>query len=278
MAYVVRATLYQNAMLERASAAHAQAKQEQQLAQAKCAEAEEANRSKSEFLTMMTHELRTPLNAVIGYAEILREDLGAEQSASADDAGRIEKSARHLLGLIDRILDYVGVDAPAEAPLRAVDVRALLETHIGASLPEMNAAGNRVSLLVTPEAERTITDAATLGACVAALLSNAAKFAKQGLIAVTAERQGDDLVISVSDTGPGIAATELPRLFEPFSQAGDVRTRAEGGVGLGLAMAARSIAVLGGDISVRSELGRGSTFVIRLPQKLVGATDVTLAA
>ncbi|MEQ1617557.1 MAG: HAMP domain-containing sensor histidine kinase [Terricaulis sp.] len=265
LAYVARASLYQNAMLERVRAAHAQAKQEQQLAQAKRAEAEEANRAKSEFLTVMTHELRTPLNAVIGYAEILREDLSTEQSTSRADAERIERSARHLLGLIDRILNYAGADAATPAALRVVDVRALLEAQIQSSLDEMKAAGNRVSLLVTPEAEQSLSDPSRMGACVAVLLSNAAKFTKQGLIAVTAERRGDDLAISVSDTGPGIAEEELPRLFTPFSQTGDVRTRAEGGVGLGLAMAQRSASLLGGEISVRSELGRGSTFLIRLP-------------
>ncbi len=265
LAYVVRATLYQNAMLERVGAAHAQAKQEQQLAQAKCSEAEEANRAKSEFLTVMTHELRTPLNAVIGYAEILREDLGVGQSDSVADAERIERSARHLLGLIDRILNYAGADAATAGAIRAVDVRALLEVQVQSFLDDMNLAGNRVSLLVAPGAEQTLSDPVRLGACVAALLSNAAKFTKQGLIAVTAERQDNHLVVSVSDTGPGIAEEELPRLFAPFSQIGDVRTRAEGGVGLGLAIARRSANLLGGDISVRSELGRGSTFVIRLP-------------
>ncbi len=157
-------------------------------------------------------------------------------------------------------------------------MRAVLEAQIADVQEQMNAGGNRVSLLVTPGAERALSDAGRLGACVAALLSNAAKFTKNGLIAVTAEREGEDLAISVSDTGPGIAEAEIPRLFTPFSLTGDVRTRVEGGVGLGLAVARRSANLLGGDISVRSELGRGTTFVIRLPQIASPSPARTLAA
>ncbi len=275
LAYVARASLHQNALMERVRAAHVQARQEQKLAQAKCAEAEEANRAKSKFLTVMTHELRTPLNAVIGYAEMLHEDLHADQPAAAADAARIEKSGRHLLELIDRILEYAGDHAATEQRAQVVDVRALLEAQIHAMSDQTSNNGNRVSLLVSPGAEQTISDEKLISACVAALLSNAAKYTKQGLIALKAEREGEELIISVSDTGPGIAEEELPRLFTPFTQAGDVRTRVQGGVGLGLAMARRSANLLGGDISVRSELGRGATFVLHLP--LSSPTDARVA-
>lgn len=266
LAYVLRATIMQNTMLDQLREANQQARHEQRLAEIKRAEAEEANRAKSEFLTVVTHELRTPLNAVIGYAEILHEDLGAERPEAAEDAQRIEKSARHLLGLIDKVLNVAGADAAGDAlTLRDVDVQAALEAQLHLFEDEIKTSGNRVSLLVAPGAERVLSDADKLGVCVAALVSNAVKYTQRGLVAVTAARDGATLTISVSDTGSGIAASELVRIFTPFSQAGDVKTRARDGIGLGLAIAQRLAHVLGGEIQVRSELGKGSTFVLRLP-------------
>lgn len=274
IAYVARAAFYNARMVRGLKEANRETKERALEAEAKRAEAEEANRAKSEFLAVMTHELRTPLNAVIGYSELLQEDLQAEaRSALAADAGRITASARHLLGLIDQILNLASMDAgQEEAAPRDVDVRKLLEDAVALVQDEARTNGDRISMRVSDAAERAFTDGGKLGICVSALLSNAVKFTTNGLIAVTAEREERDgrdvLVIAVSDTGIGIAETDLPRVFMPFTQIDSTATRAKGGMGLGLSIAQRMAHALGGDITAVSELGAGSTFTLRAPLRL----------
>jgi signal transduction histidine kinase len=272
--YVLRAALLSSARVNELRAATVEARARQLEAEARQTEAEAANRAKSEFLTVMTHELRTPLNAVIGYAEMIREDARAESTVGAD-AARIERSARHLLGLIDQILLMTDANvADARAFVREVDVRALLEGIVGAEQERAAAASNRISMRVAPEAERVHVDASRIGVCVAAILSNAVKFTTGGLIAVTASRQEDRLVIGVSDTGIGIDAAHVEDIFKPFSQIESAKTRERGGLGLGLAIARRVAQSLGGEISVTSEIGKGSTFTLRIP---CHASDVAMA-
>jgi signal transduction histidine kinase len=268
--YVLRAALLSSARVNELRAATAEARTRQLEAEARQTEAEAANRAKSEFLSVMTHELRTPLNAVIGYAEMIQEDASAHSTVGAD-AVRIERSARHLLGLIDQILLMTDADvADVRASVREVDVRALLEGIVGAEQESAAAAGNRISMRVSPEAERVQIDASRMGVCVAAILSNAVKFTTGGLIAVTASRQEDRLVIGVSDTGIGIDAAHLEAIFKPFLQIESAKTRERGGLGLGLAIARRVAQSLGGEISVTSEVGKGSTFTLRIPSHVVG--------
>jgi signal transduction histidine kinase len=165
-----------------------------------------------------------------------------------------------------------------------LDVRRMLDDAIGVVQDDARAAGNRISLRITGEAERAFTDASKLGVCVGALISNAVKFTNDGLIAVTAEREYVDnrewLVIAVSDTGCGIAADDLTRIFKPFTQADGAKTRTKGGMGLGLSIAHRMAHILGGDVVARSEVGAGSTFTLRVPQRIevVPATEVRAAA
>jgi signal transduction histidine kinase len=274
LAYIVRAALNNTKMVAGWRTANQAAKDRQLEAEVKRAEAEEANRAKSEFLAVMTHELRTPLNAVIGYAEIINEDLAAEgRKELADDALRITSSARHLLGLIDQILNLSSIDAGHEAiAARDVDVRRLIEDAISAVQDDARAGGNRISLRVAIEAERAFTDGNKLAVCLAALLSNAVKFTANGLIAVTAESEfdgaGHQLVISVSDTGVGMAPGDVQRAFMPFTQIDGTATRQKGGLGLGLSIAQRMAAALGGQVGAVSELGVGSTFTIRAPLRL----------
>jgi signal transduction histidine kinase len=285
LAFVVRAALYNGRMVTGLRTANKQAKERQLEAEAKRVEAEEANRAKSEFLQTMTHELRTPLNAVIGYSEIIAEDMEADgRKDLADDAQRITGSARHLLGLIDQILSMSSIDAGADrAMVVDVDVRRIIDDAVGVVQDDARAAGNRISSRIAGDAERALTDASKLGVCVAALMSNAVKFTSDGLIAVTAEREYIDnrewLVIAVSDTGCGIAADDLGRIFKPFTQADGAKTRAKGGMGLGLSIAQRMAHTLGGDVTARSEPGAGSTFTLRVPQRLeVAAATEALAA
>jgi signal transduction histidine kinase len=274
LAYIGRAALNNAKMVAGWKAANQQAKERQLEAEVKRAEAEEANRAKSEFLAVMTHELRTPLNAVIGYAEIINEDLQAEgRKDLADDALRITGSARHLLGLIDQILNMSSIDAGQQGLTpRDLDVRKLIEEAIAAVQDDARDAGNRISLRVSAAAERAYTDGGKLVVCLAALLSNAVKFTANGLIAVTAESdviEGRDmLVLSVSDTGIGIGADDLKRVFLPFTQIDSTSTRAKGGMGLGLSIALRMANSLGGDIIATSEVGAGSTFTVRTPLRL----------
>jgi len=275
LAYVIRAALYNGRMVSGLKDANRQAKERALEAEAKRAEAVEANRAKSEFLAVMTHELRTPLNAVIGYAEIIHEDLEAEgRKELADDATRITGSARHLLGLIDQILNLSSIDAGHDplAP-RELDVRKLLEDAVAVVQDDARASGNRISLRVSAEAERAYTDGSKVAVCLAALLSNAVKFTANGLIAVTAEREEDiegrdQLVIAVSDTGVGIAESDLTRVFAPFTQLDGSSTRTQGGMGLGLSIAQRLAGALGGDVCAVSEFGAGSTFTLRVPMRL----------
>lgn len=284
LAYITRSALNNSKMVAGWKTANQAAKERQLEADVKRAEAEEANRAKSEFLAVMTHELRTPLNAVIGYAEIIQEDLGAEgRTELADDAGRITGSARHLLGLIDQILNLSSMDAGNEAIApRDVDMRKLIEDTVAAAQDDVRAHGNRISLRVSAEAERAFTDGNKLAVCLAALVSNAAKFTENGLIAVSADReQVDDrdmLLLSVSDTGIGISSDDLQRAFKPFTQIDATSTRAKGGMGLGLSIAQRMARTLGGDVSATSEPGAGSTFHVRIPLRLQQQEGMRAAA
>ncbi len=284
LAYIGRSALTNGKMVEGWKTAHKAAKERQLEAEAKRAEAEEASRAKSEFLAVMTHELRTPLNAVIGYAEIIDEDLQAEgRTELAGDAARITASARHLLGLIDQILNMSSVDAGGDGlSPREFDVRKLLDEAVGLIQEDARAGGNRIAIRVAAEAEFAHHDAQKLAVCVGALLSNAAKFTQNGLIAVTAERDlsgGQEwLTIAVSDTGIGIAAEDLPRVFSPFTQLEGSRTRAKGGLGLGLSVAKRMANTMGGDVTVTSQPSAGSTFTVRVPLRIAHGRAQAVAA
>jgi signal transduction histidine kinase len=284
LAYIGRSAVNNTKMITGWKTANQAAKDRQLEAEVKRAEAEEANRAKSEFLAVMTHELRTPLNAVIGYAEIIQEDLDAEgREELSEDAGRITGSARHLLGLIDQILNLSSIDAGNEGlAVRDVDVRKLLEDTIAAAQDEAREAGNRISLRVSAGAERALSDGNKLSVAVAALLSNAVKFTSNGLIAVTAELDQHDatdmLSIAVSDTGIGIASERLADVFKPFTQVDGGATRAKGGMGLGLSIAQRMARAVGGEVSVVSEVGVGSTFTLRTPLRVKTASPQIRAA
>lgn len=281
LAYIARSAVNNTKMVSAWRKANQAAKDRALESELKRAEAEEANRAKSEFLAVMTHELRTPLNAVIGYAEIIEEDLEADgRKELAGDAARISGSARHLLGLIDQILNLSSVDAGNEGlSLRDIDVRKMLEETVHAVQEEARAAGNRISLRIDPEAEWAHTDSGKLTISVAALLSNAVKFTENGLIAVTAGREEADgrdyLAIAVSDTGVGIKSDDIERVFKPFTQADGSSTRTKGGMGLGLSIAQRMANTLGGEVNAVSDFGAGSTFTIRVPMRLTHSQSET---
>ena len=236
----------------------------------KQAEAEEASRVKSNFLTTITHELRTPLNAVIGYSEIIAEDMEIEgRKDLAQDAARITGAARHLLGLIDQVLEVTLLEAgKAALELTEFSVRKTVEAAVAAAGEAAQEHGNRVSARIgdLPDA---FNDQGKLRLCLDQLLSNAVKFTRNGLVAVTVERERADgrewLRLSVSDTGVGMTAEQIAIAFQPFRQLDGSLRRERGGMGLGLTMAGHAAQLLGGELSAVSEPGAGSTFTLRVP-------------
>jgi signal transduction histidine kinase len=232
--------------------------------------AEQANRMKSEFLANMSHELRTPLNGVIGFAELLSLELtDPEQRACATT---IHDSSVHLLAVLNDILDLAKVEANRLSPqAQPFDLSALLGSI--AALHKVNAEARGVELQVElPTAPCIIhSDPVRVRQIVENLLSNAVKFTHQGHIALSLAPGADDITVSVTDTGSGIEHDELERIFEPFYQASPFLNRSHGGTGLGLTLSRRLAHLMGGELSARSELSHGSSFVLRLPRDFGGA-------
>jgi PAS domain S-box-containing protein len=234
--------------------------------------AEDANRAKSQFLANMSHELRTPLSAVIGYSEMLEEeieDLGVTDLLA--DVRKIRSNARHLLSLINDVLDLSKIEAErmttyAEDFSAAALLRDV-ESTVAALVAKKN---NRLVLDLGDESALGAmhTDQVKLRQCLFNLISNAAKFTEDGTITVHARRDAEVLVCAVADTGIGMTEEQLTGLFERFKQADASTTRRFGGTGLGLAITRAFCRLLGGDVTVTSEQGRGSTFTMRIPVTL----------
>jgi signal transduction histidine kinase len=220
-----------------------------------------SSNAKSRFLANMSHELRTPLNAIIGYAELLGEELGRPQ---ADDTVSIVRAGRHLLQMIDQVLDLTRVEAGhLELRIEPVDIDALV-VEVAEEMTALVRQGGNVLHVQGQIGQPFLTDRLRLRQILLNLLGNAAKFTDRGTITLTARRQGRYVELSVSDTGPGILPEHLGRLFEPFEQVDPSATRRHGGTGLGLAISRQLAEAMGGQITVTSELGRGSTFTLRM--------------
>jgi signal transduction histidine kinase/CheY-like chemotaxis protein len=234
--------------------------------------AEESSRAKSAFLANMSHELRTPLNAIIGYSEMLREDAEDQhQERSIADLTRITTAGKHLLVLINEVLDLSKVEAgKTELLWEDASPARILEDAAGAMAPLALKNGNNLTVHCDPNISAVSVDAVKFRQCLYNLLSNACKFTKNGsigvdVVPVTVEG-AEWIEWRVSDTGIGIPADQMHKLFQPFSQIDASTTRNYGGTGLGLAISQRFCELMGGAITVSSELGKGSTFTIRLPQ------------
>jgi signal transduction histidine kinase len=242
--------------------------------------AEQANRAKSVFLANMSHELRTPLNAVIGYSQMLREDyIGAEQEEVRGDLEKIERSGQMLLGIINDILDLSKIEAGRETvKAQTFDVAAVLRDVSNAVQPLARQQGNALEIDCPEHARTAYADLAKFRQCLLNLVNNALKFTEKGCVSVSVNtlRDGDRdwTEVHVSDNGIGIGPEGLGKLFQPFSQLDGSATRKYNGTGLGLAISKKFCQMMGGDITVESELGRGSRFSIRVPAGRVPAGRV----
>lgn len=232
-------------------------------------DAEEASKAKSSFLAKMSHELRTPLNAIIGYSEILHEDAADDgNTRAAEDLDKVLNAARHLLGLINDVLDISKIEAgKMELYLETFDVSKVVNEVIATASPLIAKKGNTLALDCPPDIGGMHADATKLRQMLLNLLSNASKFTENGTITLRVSRQveRETVEFAVIDTGIGMTADQLARLFQAFSQADASTASKYGGTGLGLAISKQFAQMMSGDITVTSEAGVGSTFTIRLP-------------
>jgi signal transduction histidine kinase len=226
-----------------------------------------ANDAKSTFLASMSHELRTPLTAIIGYEELLADGItGPVTESQRQQLGRIKASATHLLGLIDEILTFSRVEAGSErAQMGTVEVRTVLEDAAALVAPLVDDRGLVLTVDLADCPHSICTDEQKLRQILVNLLSNATKFTEHGGISLSASRTRRQIVFHVRDTGIGIPRQHLQQIFEPFWQVDQRANRRVGGTGLGLTVSRRLAQLIGGDVSVESHVGRGSTFTLQLP-------------
>lgn len=235
-------------------------------------QAERANLSRSIFLAKMSHEFRTPLNAVIGYSELLLEngqDTGADEQ-KLTDLGRINAAGQHLLALVTDVLDLSRIETNAVAlSLETFELPSFIEHVASTAQPLVSQNGNKLVIKPVGQLGEMTADTTKLRQIVLNLLSNAAKFTTDGEVTLSVRRDekpgGDWIEIRVEDTGIGIAEEDLPKLFQDFGQVSASTSSKYGGTGLGLAVSQKLCALMGGGISVTSEVGHGSCFLVRLP-------------
>ncbi|HEX3157557.1 MAG TPA: response regulator [Gemmatimonadaceae bacterium] len=243
--------------------------------------AEAANAAKSGFLANMSHELRTPLNAIIGYSEMLIED--AEDTSAADlvpDLDRIRQSGKHLLGLINDVLDLSKIEAgKMELFLEKFDVAELLTGAAMTVRPLFDRNGNTLDLRLGANLRTMRADLTRVRQILLNLLSNASKFTTGGRVTLSAWRErgplGESLAFAVSDSGIGMTQEQVARLFQPFTQADASTTRRYGGTGLGLTITRHFCEMMGGTVSVVSTPGQGTTFTVRLPAHVPDPVSAT---
>jgi len=247
-------------------------------------DAEAANRTKSTFLANMSHELRTPMNAIIGYSEMLieeAEDLG--QDDFVPDLKKIHAAAKHLLALINDILDLSKIEAGKMTIFaESFDVGAMLGDVVSTIRPLVEKNRNTLTVQSPDDLGTMRADLTKVRQVLFNLLSNATKFTQDGTIRLEAARQhaetGPQMTFSVRDSGIGMTPAQMGKLFQAFMQAESSTARNYGGTGLGLAISRKFCQMMGGDITVESEYGRGTTFTVTLPVDVARAEPTTQPA
>jgi signal transduction histidine kinase/CheY-like chemotaxis protein len=242
--------------------------------------AEDANRAKSVFLANMSHELRTPLNAIIGYSEMLQEDASdMGEKEFVEDLQKIHTAGKHLLGLINDVLDISKIEAgKMDLFLETFDLPTTVRDVVSTIQPLVLKNGNTLNVDLGDGLETMRADATKTRQALFNLLSNACKFTEHGTITLRVTREpgpgSGHYVFQVRDTGIGMTAEQSDKLFKAFTQADPSTTRKYGGSGLGLAITRHFCKMMGGEISVQSAPGQGSTFTIRLPVVVDSARPV----
>ncbi len=241
--------------------------------------ADEANLAKSTFIANMSHELRTPLSAIIGYSEMLQEEVadGADAAEFLADMAKIETNARHLLGLINDVLDLSKIESgKMEVFSETFDTDSMVKDVAATVESLINKKSNRLAVELAPGLGTMHSDITKIRQMLLNLLSNAAKFTENGVITLAVTREPgaagvDAIRFRVSDTGIGMTDEQLAKLFQRFSQADASTTRRFGGTGLGLSITKAFISMLGGTVHVESTAGHGSSFIVTLPATTAGA-------
>lgn len=229
--------------------------------------AEEASAAKSEFLSLMTHELRTPLQAIIGYTDVVLEELKInDEMTHADDLTRVINNSERLLRLINNVLDMAKLESgQMELHLTEVKLSTLVEEAVDNVKPQIEKNLNKLTVIVKEGLIRPIADPEKLVHIMINLLSNSAKFTERGTISIKVVHSQNSLDIDVEDSGIGMTAKQQIKIFERFGQADSSATRNFQGSGLGLSIASQLLAQMGGSIKVDSEFKRGSLFHVSIP-------------
>ena len=241
--------------------------------------AEAANKAKSQFLANMSHELRTPLNAIIGYSEMLQEEAeDLDSEAFILDLQRIHNSAKHLLGLISDILDLSKIEADRmELYLESFEISSLIKSIMDTVHPLIVKNGNTLKISCSKDIGSMYTDLVKTRQSLLNLLSNASKFTEKGEIELIVDRYYEAshpwISFQIKDTGIGMTPEQINKLFQAFTQADISTTRKYGGTGLGLTISKKFCQMMGGELTVESELDGGSTFTMNLPACIESATS-----
>jgi signal transduction histidine kinase/DNA-binding response OmpR family regulator len=238
-------------------------------------EAEAANRTKSDFLASMSHELRTPLNAIIGYSEFLLEEAeDAGDDEYVPDLQKVQAAGKHLLQLINALLDLSKIEAgKMELYIEECDLNELIGEVVSVSAPLVKKNSNELGVEAEFEPAKASLDVTKTRQILFNLLSNAAKFTEEGTITLRGRRDGETVVFEVSDSGIGMTEEQMGKLFEAFVQAESSTASRYGGTGLGLNISRTFARMMGGDITVTSTLGEGSTFTVVLPAQVSASSS-----
>ena len=236
-------------------------------------EAEAANEAKSTFLANMSHELRTPLNAIIGYSEMLIEDAEDENEDFIPDLEKINSSGKHLLGLINEILDLSKVESgKMELFIEEFELEKILNEVVSTIKPLVDKNDNSLNLKIQTKTKYISADVTKIRQILLNLLSNATKFTKEGEINILVNDNAQNssmLDFNIADSGIGMTQEQVDKVFQPFTQADEKTTRKFGGTGLGLTITKMFAEMMGGDISLTSKEGKGTTFTATIPLKVV---------